>query len=359
MNFETEFPVLKDYTYLNTAYSGLLSTSIANWRREHDQLFAAGGSNFRIENGFVINDLRENLSGFFGSKKENTFLVPNFSFGFNTFLSGLDESTRFLILREDYPSISYPVTSSGFEYKEVAIDENIEQSIHESIKNSKPSVFALSLVQYISGYRINPEFIKELKASYPDLLIVADGTQFCGTMKFNFAESGLDALISSGYKWLSGGFGNGFVILSDQMRSAIFQKKKSFAMPSAPFLAGRDILSLCFEPGHTDTLNFGTLNQSLLYLQKVGIDFIEKHTQQLTQKARTEFYSRGLLDEQVLRRETQSTIVNLPLGKELTARIESAGILCSARGSGIRFSFHFYNTEKDLNNLLDVIDDKF
>src|SRR5574337_1051566 len=121
MNFSSNFIILKKYTYLNTAYSGLLSIDIAAWRTAHDKEFVEGGSNFKEKNAGLINKLRNNISSLFCVKKENTFLVPNFSIGFNTLLNGLDKKHRFLLLKKDYPSIIYPVTSMGFEYREVAI----------------------------------------------------------------------------------------------------------------------------------------------------------------------------------------------------------------------------------------------
>lgn len=199
MNFTSTFPILKNYTYLNTAYSGLLSVDIAAWRAGHDQEFVAGASNFRAENALLINTVRSNISEMFGAKEENTFLVPNFSFGFNTLLNGLDKKHRILLLKEDYPSLVYPVTTMGFEYEEVAIDENMEEHILAAIEIFKPTIFAFSMVQNISGVRMDGSFIKKIKAAYPNLLLIADSTQFLGTTNFDFLSSGLDALIGSGY----------------------------------------------------------------------------------------------------------------------------------------------------------------
>ncbi|MEP6626560.1 MAG: hypothetical protein ABJA32_01205 [Ginsengibacter sp.] len=50
-----------------------------------------------------------------------------------------------------------------------------------------------------------------MKDLYPNPLIVADGTQFCGTGDFNFRKLGIDVVIASAYKWMSVRYGNGFV----------------------------------------------------------------------------------------------------------------------------------------------------
>ena len=356
MNFQDIFPILSEYTYFNTAYSGILYEPLMKWRRAHDQDYLAGGSNFRLKNGIIIENLRQKLDEIFHAK--NVFLTPNFSFGFNTLLNGLNKKQRFLLLKEDYPSLAHPIKSTGFEYEEVEIDENLEENIIKAIEVFKPTAFAFSMVQYISGYKLSESFIKKIKKTYPHILLIADGTQFCGTTTFDFGNSGLDALLSSGYKWLLSGFGNGFCLISDQLSKELFQNRSNKSLPTAPFLQGKSHLAMCFEPGHLDTLNFGSLDQSLHFLQSIGFENIEKSNQLLCEKARTEFHNRGLLPEWLVTRESQSNIISLSLKNETVENLAKANILCSARGAGTRFSFHFYNTLNDLEKLLDVIDGK-
>ena len=354
MNFHAQFPILEKYTYLNTAYSGLLSLETAAWRANHDKEFVEGGSKFREKSVLLIHQLRTNLSDFFGVKEDNTFLVPNFSFGFNTLLNGLDHSHRFLLLKEDYPSIVNPVARMGFEYHDVAIDENMEANILDAIKSFKPTVFAFSLVQYISGVRMNDAFLQKLKSENPSMLLIADGTQFTGTTNFNFSTSSLDALIGSGYKWLLGGYGNGYVFLSDQMKEARYNNK-NYKSTSLTTEHPQHYLQSIFEPGHLDSLNFGTLDQSIHYLLGLGLDYIETTTQELCNTARHSFYEKGLIPNWMYNRKQQSTIINLPLSDPTIDRMNAAGILSAQRGKGLRISFHFYNTEEDLNYFLKLL----
>lgn len=355
MDFKSVFPVLKNNIYLNTAYSGLLSVDIAAWRAAHDKEFVEGGSLFRQQNLTITDQLRSNISSLFGANEENTFLVPNFSIGFEILLNGLEKGNRFLLLKEDYPSIITPVTNMGFEHFEVAIDEKMEENILEAIEKFKPNIFAFSMVQYISGLRMNGAFIKKIKCTYPELLLIADGTQFTGTTVFNFSSSGLDALLGSGYKWLLGGYGNGYVFLADQMNETLYRGRKSQEKPSWHG-GNKNPLSLYFEPGHLDTLSFGTLLHGLNYLQSLGMDSIEKTNSEICQTARQAFHSMGLIPDWMYERSEQSTIINLPLGSETIDKLDAAGILSSKRGGGLRISFHFYNSKEDLNRFLEVIE---
>ena len=356
MNFTEQFPVLNAYTYLNTAGSGLLSKPLLDWRHSHDKEFLNQGSLYRANKDTFLQEVRSNVARFFNAEADRTFLVPNFSCGFNIFLEGLNGPQRFLLLKEDYPSVNYPVESRGHTCDYVETSERLEENILKSIRDFKPTVFAFSLVQYISGIKIDLDFLKSLKKEFPDLLVAADGTQFCGTAAFDFQQSGIDALIASSYKWMLGGYGNGFVLLKEMAAEQLYANAKNWPLPGEDFLQDRRTLSLYFEPGHLDTLNFGTLSNAILDLERLGMDVIEKNISRLSLKAKEAFAARNLLSAMVLRRKQHSSIFNLDLSEAIYDRLQQKGILCTWRGTGVRVSFHFYNTDQDLHRLLEVID---
>lgn len=356
MNFSDQFPVLEAYTYLNTANSGILSRNVVEWRAAHDEDFLLKGSVFRLSKDDFLQNGREALANLFHADASRTYLLPNFSHGFNAVLAGLGAPKRFLLVKDDYPSVNYPVISSGNPHSFVEADEQLEQNILEAINVFQPEVLALSLVQYSTGLKIDFDFLKQLKADHPDLLIIADGTQFCGTTQFNFNLSGIDVLIASGYKWMLGGYGNGFAFMSEMAAKTLYQDAKSFALPVEGFLKGRDTLSLYLEPGHIDTLCLGTLFQSINYLGELGLKTIENKVSELNAKARQAFLDRNLLAAAIANRENYSSIFNLMLPSEFLGHLGEHNIIATSRGTGIRVSFHFYNSENDLEKLLQVID---
>ncbi|HEX8609621.1 MAG TPA: aminotransferase class V-fold PLP-dependent enzyme [Pedobacter sp.] len=355
MTFTDQFPLLEKYTYLDTASSGLLSKRQLNWRHAHDQSFFEQGSLFRLTQAAFLHDVKVHVAKFFNAKTENTFLIPNFSFGFNTLLQGLPAGQRFLLLEEDYPSVNYAIESRGHTCQYLTIGEQLEERIIDHIRTQKPTIFAFSLVQYITGVKISLEFINDLKALFPDLLIIADGTQFVGTTAFDFDTCGFDVFMASGYKWMLSGYGNGFMFLKDEIASRLFTDARARPAPKEPFLKTKSLLSVYFEPGHMDTLNFGTLKQSILYFEEVGMDFVGQQTKSLSDQAKAAFTERGLLSKFVADRKEHSTIFNLALSTEKYQELIAADIICYPRGSGIRLAFHFFNTEADLEKLLDVL----
>jgi selenocysteine lyase/cysteine desulfurase len=356
IDFKMEFPVLVRYTYLNTASCGLISRSLVSWRHEHDTNLLNEGSIFRDLHKPHIESVRASAARFFSAAENEVSLIPNFSFGFNTLLDGLPSDLKVLLLKSDYPSITWAVENRDFDVCYADIDENLEQNIEIAVQEHKPDAIAFSLVQYISGIKINLDFIKRLKAYHPNLIIIADGTQFLGTSDFKFSENGIDVLIASCYKWLLAGYGNAIIMVKEDTQNKISPKAIGFNSSDAVY-SGRDDIAFVkrFEPGHQDTLNYGSLQKSLEMLEKIGMNVVEEKISLLASEAKKRFEELDLLNDAVVKREQHSSIFNIRRREGLFQKLKENNIICSQRGEGIRFSFHFYNTLEDLEKLIEVI----
>ncbi len=350
------FPVLQTHTYLNTASSGLLSVPLAKWRAAHDQSFVELGSMFRDNHKQFLDDVRKTVAGFFDATINEVALIPNFSFGLNTLLEGVPAGKKVLLLDKDYPSINWAFEQRDFHICTATINEHLEQNIEQAISRHRPDIFAFSMVQYLNGIKIDIDFLRQLKAYHPELLLIADGTQYLGTERFSFAESPIDILGASAYKWLLAGYGNGIFMVKEGVQDQIHPKTIGFNSADATFGNKEHIPFMKrFEPGHQDTLVYGSLGQSLQFLQEIGWSAIHSHLEQLTTKAKATFQEKGVLKEITAERSNHSTIFNIKGDANLFQKLRDKNIVCSQRGSGLRVSFHFYNSEEDLERLCSFI----
>ncbi len=351
------FPVLSQNIYADTATAGLLSEDLMEWRQEHDIDYLIGGSRMKIKAmQHQIPEVRQTVARFFGCKKENVALVPNFSIGMNMLLEGLDKRQRVLLLENDYPSLNWPFESRGFPISYVKIDAALEQHIWDKIKSDSINVLALSVVQWLNGIRIDLDFLCQLKKDFPDLIIIADGTQFCGTTNFDFEDSAIDILGGSGYKWLLAGYGNGFMLFKEDIMERFSLKTTGFNAANAELSKKNEIrFSKHFEPGHLDTLNFGSLKFSLEFLDTVGKDTVEAQLRKLSSHAKKAFTALGLLDIEVTGRPQHSTIFNIAGNDATFQKLSSNGVICAQRGRGIRLSFHCYNTENEVDQIVRIL----
>lgn len=351
-----KFPVLNQCIYANTAAAGLLGEDLLEWRQGHDLDYLIGGSAMK-EKGFAhMPTIKKKVGDFFHCGAEQVALVPNFSLGLNLLLEGLPKEKRVLLLEADYPSLNWPFESRNLPREYVPIDGGLEEAIHNQVKSGKFDVLALSLVQWINGVRIDLDFLKELKREFPQLLILADGTQFCGMERFNFGASGIDILGCSAYKWLLAGYGNGFFLIKDGVGDLFDPKSLGHgSVDGDP--SKREGVSLCkkLEPGHLDSLNFGSLEFALDFLDQIGQDTIERQVQKLSQKAMEAFSHLGLLEDYVPKRNRHSSIFLIQGDDKRFNRLREHNVVASPRGGGIRLSFHFYNTEEEIDQIVKIL----
>src|SRR5690606_2708947 len=214
---------------------------------------------------------------------------------------------------------------------------------------------ALSLVKYINGIKVDLEFLSRLKMDYPDLLIFADGTQFCGTEDFDFEASGIDVLGASGYKWMNAGYGNAFFLFKEAVQGKVAPKSLGFNSLQGKYKPQEGSFIGRFEPGHQDTLNFGSLGAAIQLIRKIGMTTIENNISTLTGEARSAFKKEDLLESSVVNRSLHSYIFNIKGDEKLFQQLNLSNIICSRRGEGIRISFNYFNTSNDLDKLMEVL----
>lgn len=355
-DFIKQFPALSSCTYLNTAANGLVPKAIIDWRRQHDLDLLNHAGVFHDNHKTLIEEIRKTVSSFFDASPEETALIPNFSFGINTVMEGLPQGQKILLLKNDYPSVNWPVETRDFDVCYAKIDEDLEKNIEEAVARHKPDIFIFSLVQWLNGIKIDFEFLKQLKDNHPNLLIIVDGTQYLGTENFSFADSGIDVMGASAYKWLTAGYGNSFIMVKEAARERIFPKTIGFnSAERFESLATETSFMKHFEPGHQDTLNYGSLEQAILFQKNQGVDKLYKRIELLSNKAKERFAEMGLLQDETLLRKNHSSIFNLKGDKVMFHKLKENKIICSPRGGGIRVSFHYYNTETDLEKLVEVL----
>jgi selenocysteine lyase/cysteine desulfurase len=101
---------------------------------------------------------------------------------------------------------------------------------------------------------------------------------------------------------------------------------------------------------------YGSLKKAIELIQEYGQERIYNEINEISQKAKTAFAARNLLEQSVVARDHHSSIFNLKGDDDLFHLLQEHHIHCAQRGAGIRVGFSYFNTDQDLEKLLNVID---
>ena len=346
--------------YLNTAGSGLVTEEMLKasdvFRRKVLDAGSAPAVNWMLNESWQV---KQEICSLVGANVEDMALVPNFSTGLNFLLRGINTSNNVLLYREDYPSLimpfelgNYPIT--WLEQKE---DYTISlQEIEDAFNKHNIAVFAVSHVQYTSGFRINLKELTRLCKKY-DVLLIVDGTQSVGAMDIHFNDSDIDVLIWSNYKWMNGGFGTGVMCLKKEVIDHFPPAVAGFG--SYTFDNGNlryDPSAKSFEPGHMNMAGYEMLRVAIKHKKEMRLSNIESHINGLTKKLVEGLLQQGF-DVFGGAHMPRAGVVCFGADEQIMNKLTDAGIAGTHRFGHIRLSPSFYNSLNDIDTCLAVLRD--
>ncbi|NEV93830.1 aminotransferase class V-fold PLP-dependent enzyme [Psychroflexus sp. YR1-1] len=357
-SLKKEFPILSSFTYLNTPFTGVLCSSVQSKIHKLEEDYRLRGSLFSdAYEDSIVEDTKLLIAEIYNAEFDCIGLLNNFSSGINLILNDLPDQSKVVLLAQDYPSVNLPVKSRNFEVFEVDINLKLYENLKQTFTEVKPDFFIFSMTQYISGLQLDLKALEKLKDEFPGISFIADATQYCGSEAFDFSNSPFDVFGTSGYKWLNAGLGNAFFLLKPGfLEKHRFRSLGSNSLTSKPDGKPRAVGFL--ESGHFDVIAVARLQFALEFHYKtLGIDFIESRIKSLSKLAKSEFFKRNLLDTEVIDKQAHQNIFSLKGEESDIDKLKQKGILSAFRGGRIRVGFQYFNTEKDLESLLNALEE--
>ncbi|SDD75329.1 aminotransferase class V-fold PLP-dependent enzyme [Niabella drilacis] len=356
-------PATNNNTYLNTAACGLISPSVLKAGTGLYDHFAQNSSG-AAEHWRDVERLqiKENIAGFIGAPAADIALIPNFSFGMNAVVQALTGREKVLLYKKDFPSVYAPFVINKFDIVWLD-DENgftiDPDKIESIIREQHIDLVAISHVQWQSGFRLNIKALCLLCRQHGVRTII-DATQSLGAVDLQIPDTDPDVLISSNYKWMNAGFGNGILYMNP--RFAAQYPAKITGMNSNTFhIAGNgfsfDGGVANYEPGSLNMFGFAVLNQAILEKKASGMPFIEQHNRALTKMLLEELASLPVSIIGPAAVEHRSSIVVLEDKNGLHAHLSQNNVITTGRNGLVRISIHLHNTEADIDTVVCCIKD--
>jgi cysteine desulfurase/selenocysteine lyase len=363
-----EFPLQPDLIYLNHA-------AVAPWPRRTAaavQTFAeenmrAGAANYP---GWlqVQQSLRLQCATFINaSSADDIAFLKNTSEALSVVAHGFPwaEGDNIVIGAEEFPSNrivweSLKPRGVTVRFVELSSHADPEQALLAA-SDSRTRLISVSSVQYASGLRLNLARLGELCRSRA-IAFCVDAIQGLGVFAHDVDAMGIDFLMADAHKWLLGPEGIAIFYCHPQWRDRLTLHQFGWHMVNDAGNFDRQDWQMAasarrFECGSPNMLGIHALQASLSLLMQIGISEIE---QRVLARAQQLFASiNAQRDLELISSSAPGRYAGIVTFRHrhrksdaLHTRLRELGVVCAARGGGIRFSPHFYTPLEQLDRAL-------
>lgn len=364
----SHFPHTDEQIYLNHAATSPLSTPVM--RAIEGYLEQRHREN--IENYFdfepVLESARRRLADLVNAPVERVEFAPNTSYALNVLAQGLDwqRGDRVAVPGCEFPANVYPfmnLQSRGVEVDFIPHHQGVVrlEDIDKTLR-PKTRLLTISWVQFLSGYRIDLRAVGKL-CKERGIIFCVDAIQGLGAFGLDVAECGIDFLACGGHKWLMAAQGSGFLYVTEELQQRI--------SPMAGWLHGPVDWQNFFDyelEFHPDATRFrlGTMNNigitsldaALKLREEADPAWCAEHVVKLSTKLREGLETLGIARYGSDDIQNASGIVTLehPKVESLHEKLLERSIEGALRQRKLRFSPTYYNSEEEIDRVLDAIE---
>jgi cysteine desulfurase / selenocysteine lyase len=376
------FPSLKRLTWLNAAASSPLCEPVALAVQQHlEETLTIGDRNF--SKWFAQREaLRHSLAQFLGCTAPELALTPSTSFGINIAAQMLRARgiRRVVTLASEFPSTTVPFLHQGLTLDVVARLPDGSYRLEDIVKaaSTPDTAVALSVVQYASGYRVDVDAISAW-CKQKQVPLVLNAAQALGQVPLRFEEWSAAFLAAPCHKWMMAGYGMALLCirrdwLEDSLPMAGWLSTPSEGLWNAFYGAQQGVSEAGFE-AHGVTLRreastlesgggtwslYPALSAALALYQSISPQQVLAHNIALQLRLRGALRARGFAPNAPDDPVTMSGICGVAVagGAEAAVRrlLEEAALATTARQGVLRISTHLYNTEGDVDTLMEALD---
>jgi selenocysteine lyase/cysteine desulfurase len=286
----------------------------------------------------------------------------------------LKPQDEILMWEGEYSSNFYPwqeaARRSGAKVVQVALGPNFSTPVESLVSQitSRTKVIAISWVQFTHGSITDLQALMDCVRGR-NIWTVVDAIQGVGIHPLEMDKLGIDAVCLGSHKWLAGPVGVGILALRKERISSL-----------TPLMIGAHTYGTCedpisldcqlkteadrFESGSRQVIDILALEASVKLILETGVPVIRREAERLSDKLREGLRAKGFTISCPNSGPHPGAIVNFtpsPLGPQTSAQLaetlKRAQISFALRGQGIRLSPHAFNSDEDIERVLEYISD--
>lgn len=283
---------------------------------------------------------RAGYAALVGVPDDSVVMAGNVSAALGLVAAAIPDGSRVATLSGEFTSTTFPFAAQGrgVTVTELGPDELVSTA-------ADYDVVTASLVQSATGAVLDVDALRAGVAG-TDTVTVIDVTQALGWKRVDPAWA--DVTVAAVYKWLLAPRGTAWMSLSDRVAGSMVPHAANWYAGEQPWSSIYGLpLRLAAAARRFDVSPawFSVLGAGLTlpWLASLDREAVESHALGLAHLLRAEL---DLPQE-------DSAIVSIPTAAADALR--RAGIRASIRAGAVRVGFHLYNTEDDLDRLLDAL----
>ena len=354
-----QFPVTPRFAYLNSAAAGPVSINSHAAATDYYQKMMTDGDVHWFRWLAQREAIRERIAKFINAEPDEIALTTNTSSGMNVIVDALEERGEVISCELEFPVTTLPWMHRRIPVHlvhatngEIRIDDN------RSAMTQHTGVIALSHVQFSNGFRIDLEELGKIKA---DHALVINASQSAGVFEIDVKRMNIDALCSTGHKWMLSGYGSGFVYLSRSLLQQTSSRALGWLSVEEPFEMRNDELrprhdaAARLELGCPPFAGIFSLGAALELIEQVGLANIQKRDLQLNRFLTDKLIENNWRVLSPIQNEgsrSAETLIEIDKPAEMVRALFRRGVIVTEKPEGFRAATHFFNDESDIERLI-------
>jgi cysteine desulfurase/selenocysteine lyase len=359
-----EFPALEHWSHFDIARKAPLPKCVDKAMQAYmEDIHRRAGETAFSE--AEVEHARETVARLVGVPPATLAFLKNTSEGLNIVANGvaLDPGARVLITESEHEACVFPwrrLEKRGIEVVVVrSRDGRLPVEAFVEKMDSRTRVVAVSWVTYGIGYRTNLPALGKICRERGIRLIV-DGIQGVGVLATPLADLGADVVIAGGHKGLLSHIGAGLMYCREDFISEIdppYAAKFSFVSNDKwqkPLVLAPDAHR--FEYGNPNFLGIWVLRHSAEFILEIGLAHIEERVKELTTYLLDRAEEEGLPIATPRPWEERAGIVSFLVSEpiEIQRQLREHRFIVNVKdGRYLRTATHFYNTEEEIDRLVE------
>jgi cysteine desulfurase/selenocysteine lyase len=360
-----DFDVVRNGLYLNSAYIAPVPRTVADAGRD----FAERKSSKPIPLGEMLqktDEVRAQFAQLVNAQPDEIGFLFATSEGENIVASALAlESGDNVVIDELHYETSFVLYRQLEATRGIALrivkhrDGRVSADDFARVVDGRTRLVSVAWVSHQNGFRHEMRPIADIAHAH-GALFYTDAVQALGMFPADVRAAGIDFMTSGTYKWLLGGFGVAPFFIRRELLERIRVDRLGALHVEKELPDHRYEIFKTAKKFEYATLPFAEVYQlgaGLAYLQRVGVDRIERHTVALARELRDGLAGLGF--RMFTPSDNKSSIVSIRLDKnQVRAKevLETAGVQVSYRegGSMIRVSPALFNTRAEIRQFLEA-----